>query len=198
MSQYMRYSLYDEDTFRFDDRRTSKPKTLFRILGDLSGKVLIFVSLVRELTYLIPAYVTDHLGVRQKDTSFAEISGLLSNHRFAYYHGQMGDLEKTFNMDLIRSGNADRIFCTSSLLTGIDIPNVNNLVVYESVLYTPEKKVINIFEYIKLEGRVGRSGGESSIHVFNFTNDRTLADYGKNTFWEDFDRRCVGLLPAAT
>jgi superfamily II DNA/RNA helicase len=41
----------------------------------------------------------------------------------------MGDSEKSFNMELIRNGDINHIFCTSSILTGIDMPNISNIVV---------------------------------------------------------------------
>jgi late competence protein required for DNA uptake (superfamily II DNA/RNA helicase) len=195
MALNRKYFYYDKKSFQIVQKHEEKPRTLFRILDSLDGKVLIFVSLVKELTRLIHSYVNIHLNIKQSDTTFDRITDTMVKHRFTYYHGQMDDQEKSFNMELIRSGNINHIFCTSSLLTGIDIPNINNLVVYESVLYTPHKRVINVFEYIQLVGRVGRSGQSSSIHIIDFECNGILADYGSDKYWEDFDGTSNGLLP---
>ncbi len=80
----------------------------------------------------------------------AEIDALVEDARVNYAHGQMseGQLEGII-FDFLE-GNFDVLVSTTIIETGIDIPNVNTLIVYDG-------DKMGLSQLYQLRGRVGRS-----------------------------------------
>ena len=79
-----------------------------------------------------------------------EIQALVPEARIIYAHGRMekNDLENKM-IDFVQ-GKADILVCTTIIETGIDIPNVNTLIILEADHF-------GLSQLYQLRGRVGRS-----------------------------------------
>jgi superfamily II DNA/RNA helicase len=179
MGMNRKYILIDRNTFSLGNTDTKyiQSRSLFKILEETPSqeRVLIFVSKVTDLRKLIQSYVNIYLKIKTRDLPFKTLKGLMEMYRFCFHQGKMTEEEKGFSMKYIRGGEVRHLFCTASLLTGIDIPDFNILVVYEATVYTPKERILNYFEYIQLVGRVGRHSKEgSTIYVVNMTNSNIL------------------------
>ena len=80
----------------------------------------------------------------------AEINKLVPEARIIYTHGQMEKNEIENKMYDFINHNADILVCTTIIETGIDIPNVNTLIVLEADHF-------GLSQLYQIRGRVGRS-----------------------------------------
>ena len=79
-----------------------------------------------------------------------EINKLVPEARIIYTHGQMDKNEIENKMYDFINHNADILVCTTIIETGIDIPNVNTLIVLEADHF-------GLSQLYQIRGRVGRS-----------------------------------------
>ena len=79
-----------------------------------------------------------------------EIQGLVPEAKILYAHGQMERQEIENRMIDFTSHKADIMVCTTIIETGIDIPNVNTLIILEADHF-------GLSQLYQIRGRVGRS-----------------------------------------
>lgn len=96
------------------------------------------------------------------------ISDLVPDARVAVGHGQMSEteLEKTI-LDFL-DGEFDVLVSTSIIETGVDIPNVNTLIVHDA-------DKMGLSQLYQLRGRVGRSN-RIAYAYFTYQRDKVLTE----------------------
>lgn len=97
-----------------------------------------------------------------------QIKMLIPEARVAYAHGQMteGELENVM-LDFL-DGNYDVLVSTTIIETGVDIPNVNTLIVYDA-------DKMGLSQLYQLRGRVGRSNRVAYAY-FTYQRDKVLTE----------------------
>jgi transcription-repair coupling factor (superfamily II helicase) len=97
-----------------------------------------------------------------------QIKALVPDARVAVGHGQMSEqeLEKTI-LDFL-DGESDVLVSTSIIETGVDIPNVNTLIVHDS-------DKMGLSQLYQLRGRVGRSN-RIAFAYFTYQRDKVLTE----------------------
>ncbi len=97
-----------------------------------------------------------------------QISELVPDARVAVAHGQMGEqeLERTI-LDFL-DGEFDVLVSTSIIETGVDIPNVNTLIVQDA-------DRMGLSQLYQLRGRVGRSNRVAYAYL-TYQRDKTLTE----------------------
>jgi transcription-repair coupling factor (superfamily II helicase) len=97
-----------------------------------------------------------------------QISTLVPDARVAVAHGQMSEqeLEKTI-LDFL-DGEFDVLVSTSIIETGVDIPNVNTLIVHDA-------DKMGLSQLYQLRGRVGRSN-RIAYAYFTYQRDKVLTE----------------------
>ncbi|MGP4073775.1 transcription-repair coupling factor [Piscibacillus sp. B03] len=98
----------------------------------------------------------------------AEIDALVEDARVNYAHGQMneGQLEGVI-FDFLE-GNFDVLVSTTIIETGIDIPNVNTLIIYDA-------DKMGLSQLYQLRGRVGRSN-RLAYAYFTYQQNKVLTE----------------------
>ncbi len=106
--------------------------------------------------------------VADLDRVAAWLQGLVPEARIAIAHGQMreDDLEQVM-MDFIE-GLYDILVCTTIIENGLDIPNVNTLIVKDA-------QNLGLAQLYQLRGRVGRSN-RLAYAYFTFRRDQVLSE----------------------
>lgn len=96
------------------------------------------------------------------------IAALVPGARVAVGHGQMSEqeLEKTI-LDFL-DGESDVLVSTSIIETGVDIPNVNTLIVHDA-------DKMGLSQLYQLRGRVGRSN-RIAYAYFTYQKDKVLTE----------------------
>ncbi|GAA4722301.1 transcription-repair coupling factor [Brevibacillus fulvus] len=96
------------------------------------------------------------------------ISTLVPDARVAVAHGQMneGELESVI-LDFL-DGNYDVLVSTTIIETGVDIPNVNTLIIYNA-------DKMGLSQLYQLRGRVGRSN-RIAYAYFTYQRDKVLSE----------------------
>ena len=106
--------------------------------------------------------------VQTIDSMAQKLKSLVPDARIAIAHGQMkeDDLEQT--MVSFFQGDYDVLLCTTIIETGMDIPNVNTLIVYDS-------DKMGLSQLYQLRGRVGRSN-RLGYSYFTYKKDKVLTE----------------------
>lgn len=97
-----------------------------------------------------------------------EISMLVDDARVAVAHGQMNESELENIMFGFLEGEFDVLVSTTIIETGVDIPNVNTLIVYDA-------DHMGLSQLYQLRGRVGRSNRVAYAH-FTYQRDKVLTE----------------------
>jgi len=97
-----------------------------------------------------------------------ELRELIPEAKFAVAHGQMGErqLEQVM-LDFIDK-KQDVLVCTTIIETGLDIPNVNTIIVYNA-------DKMGLSQLYQLRGRVGRSD-RIAYGYFTYEKDKVLTE----------------------
>lgn len=100
-----------------------------------------------------------------------DIGRLVPKARVLVAHGQMreNDLEEVM-MNFVE-GNADVLVCTTIVESGLDIPNVNTLIVDQADHF-------GLSQLYQLRGRVGRSDKQAFAY-FTYRKDKILSEVAK-------------------
>lgn len=98
----------------------------------------------------------------------ARLSVLLPDARIAIGHGQMSEHELENVMIDFHNGEYDILLCTTIIETGLDIPNVNTLIVYDA-------DRMGLSQLYQLRGRVGRSN-RLAYAYFTYKKDKVLQE----------------------
>ncbi len=98
----------------------------------------------------------------------ASVSRLVPEANIAFAHGQMGEraLERIM-VDFV-NGDIDVLVSTTIIETGLDIPNVNTIIIHDSDRF-------GLAQLYQLRGRVGRSGRTAYAFLF-YRRDKLLRE----------------------
>lgn len=97
-----------------------------------------------------------------------DISMLVENARIGVAHGQMNESELENVMLSFLEGEFDVLVSTTIIETGVDIPNVNTLIVYNA-------DQMGLSQLYQLRGRVGRSN-RIAYAYFTYNKDKVLTE----------------------
>lgn len=97
-----------------------------------------------------------------------EISMLVPDARVTYAHGKMTENELESVMLGFLSGEFDVLVSTTIIETGVDIPNVNTLIVHDA-------DKMGLSQLYQLRGRVGRSSRVAYAY-FTYRKDKVLTE----------------------
>ncbi len=97
-----------------------------------------------------------------------EIARLVPDARVTYAHGQMSENELEAVMLAFLDGEYDVLVSTTIIETGVDIPNVNTLIVYDA-------DKMGLSQLYQLRGRVGRSN-RIAYAYFTYRKDKILTE----------------------
>ncbi len=97
-----------------------------------------------------------------------EISMLVPEARVAYAHGQMSENELEAVILGFLDGEFDVLVTTTIIETGVDIPNVNTLIVFDA-------DRMGLSQLYQLRGRVGRSNRVAYAY-FTYRKDKVLTE----------------------
>ncbi|RFU66915.1 transcription-repair coupling factor [Peribacillus saganii] len=97
-----------------------------------------------------------------------EISMLVPDARVTYAHGQMSEQELESVMLEFLEGESDVLVSTTIIETGVDIPNVNTLIVHDA-------DKMGLSQLYQLRGRVGRSNRVAYAY-FTYRKDKVLTE----------------------
>ncbi len=138
-------------------------KTYVMEYSDLIAREVILKELARGGQVY---FVYNH--VREMDIFAARLKELVPSARIASAHGQMneGALEKT--MLAFFSGEYDVLLCSTIVESGLDIPNVNTIIVYDA-------DHLGLAQLYQLRGRVGRSNKLGYAYL-TFRRNKVLSE----------------------
>ncbi|MCD8356196.1 MAG: transcription-repair coupling factor [Clostridia bacterium] len=109
-----------------------------------------------------------HNVVDSIDVCAARLKKLLPDAEIAIAHGKMSQRELARIMTRMSDGDIDILVCTTIIETGIDIPNVNTLIIEDA-------DKMGLSQLHQLRGRVGRSARHAFAY-FTFHRGKTLSD----------------------
>ena len=128
---------------------------------------LITEAIGRELHRQGQVYFV-HNRVRTIQKAAERVRGLIPEARIAIGHGQMSEDELATVMVDFESGKFDVLVCTTIIESGLDIPNVNTILVERSDRF-------GLAQLYQLRGRVGRSGRRAYAY-FLYDAGRSLTE----------------------
>ncbi|WP_246946035.1 transcription-repair coupling factor [Bacillus pinisoli] len=97
-----------------------------------------------------------------------ELSMLVPDAKVIYAHGKMNENELESVMLSFLEGEADVLVSTTIIETGVDIPNVNTLIVHDA-------DKMGLSQLYQLRGRVGRSN-RIAYAYFTYKRDKVLTE----------------------
>ncbi|MFV8829734.1 transcription-repair coupling factor [Alkalihalobacterium sp. APHAB7] len=97
-----------------------------------------------------------------------QISMLVPDARVSFAHGQMNERELESIMIDFLEGNSDVLVTTTIIETGVDIPNVNTLIIYDA-------DKMGLSQLYQIRGRVGRSNRVAYAY-FTYQRDKVLTE----------------------
>ncbi|MCL1883624.1 MAG: transcription-repair coupling factor [Defluviitaleaceae bacterium] len=109
-----------------------------------------------------------HNRVRNIAEEAARISALVPMARIAFAHGQMSETELENIMHDFVEGELDVLVCTTIIETGLDIPNVNTIIIQNA-------DFMGLSQLYQLRGRVGRSSRLAYAYLM-YRRDKVLRE----------------------
>ncbi|WP_243292604.1 transcription-repair coupling factor [Bacillus sp. FJAT-47783] len=106
--------------------------------------------------------------VEDIDRKAEEISMLVPDAKVTYAHGKMTENELESVMLNFLEGQSDVLVSTTIIETGVDIPNVNTLIVHDA-------DRMGLSQLYQLRGRVGRSNRVAYAY-FTYRKDKVLSE----------------------
>lgn len=103
----------------------------------------------------------------------------------AYHFGNMPQLIRNLIEDLYRDGHLNYIFCTSTLLEGVNMPTRNLFILDDK----KAKKVLKPIDFWNLAGRAGRLAKELQGNVFCVKHEKS--SWKKPSFFKEKDIQLV-------
>ena len=96
------------------------------------------------------------------------LKNLVPECKVTIVHGQMTERQLEKEMIAFMNGDYDILLCTTIIETGIDIPNVNTMIVYDA-------DKMGLSQLYQLRGRVGRSN-KIAYSYFVYKKDKILTE----------------------
>ena len=106
--------------------------------------------------------------VQSIDAFARKLSELIPTAKLTVAHGQMSETALEDAVLSFANGNSDVLVCTTIIENGIDIPNVNTLVVMDA-------DKLGLSQLYQLRGRVGRSN-RLAYAYFTYRHDKVLSE----------------------
>lgn len=128
---------------------------------------LIRDAIIREISRGGQVYFVYNRVENISDIS-AFVSKLVPEARVGIAHGQMTERELENVMADFMNKELDILVCTTIIETGIDIPNVNTMIIYDA-------DKMGLSQLYQLRGRVGRSN-RIAYAYFTYTKDKVLTE----------------------
>ncbi|HLH25689.1 MAG TPA: transcription-repair coupling factor [Chloroflexota bacterium] len=128
---------------------------------------LVRDAILRELERGGQVYFV-HNRVRTISAMANQLARLVPEARIAVGHGQMAEDELERVMLAFAEGEYDVLVCSTIIESGLDIPNVNTLIVHQAQRF-------GLAQLYQLRGRVGR-GANRAYAYFLYTRDGALTE----------------------
>ena len=109
-----------------------------------------------------------HNRVETIQRTAARLSQMLEGVSVAYAHGKMSEDQLSDVMEQVSSGEVQVLVCTTIIETGIDIPNVNTLIIEDA-------DRLGLAQLHQIRGRVGRSSRHAFAY-FTFRRGKVLSE----------------------
>ena len=109
-----------------------------------------------------------HNRVENIEQTALRISGMLEGAAVGVAHGKMSEEQLGSVMDDMVEGRIQILVCTTIIETGIDIPNVNTLIIEDA-------DRLGLSQLHQLRGRVGRSSRRASAYL-TYKKDKVLTE----------------------
>lgn len=127
---------------------------------------VIAQALSRELKRGGQAYFV-HNRIDTISTVTAQLKELLPNARIVFAHGQMSHEQISEIWERLTDGEIDILVSTTIIETGIDVPNVNTIIIDNADHF-------GLSQLYQLKGRVGRSNRRAYAYMM-FNNDKSIS-----------------------
>jgi transcription-repair coupling factor (superfamily II helicase) len=127
----------------------------------------IIQAIVRELRRGGQVYYI-HNRVESITSCAARLKEYLPEARIAVAHGQMSEEEMSDIWEQLVEHEIDILVCTTIIETGVDVPNVNTLIIEDSDRF-------GLSQLYQLRGRVGRSNRRGYTY-FTYKRDKILTE----------------------
>ncbi|WP_078556487.1 transcription-repair coupling factor [Bacillus alkalicellulosilyticus] len=128
---------------------------------------LVKEAIERELTRGGQVYVL-YNRVETISQMAEQINSLIPDSRVSFAHGQMNERELESIMLDFLEGNSDVLVTTTIIETGVDIPNVNTLIICDA-------DRMGLSQLYQIRGRVGRSNRVAYAY-FTYQKDKVLTE----------------------
>ena len=109
-----------------------------------------------------------HNRVEDIDRCASRLKAMLENVTVGVAHGKMDKNMLSSVMESVSSGETQVLVCTTIIETGIDIPNVNTLIIEDA-------DKLGLAQLHQIRGRVGRSTRRASAYL-TFRRDKVLTE----------------------
>jgi len=109
-----------------------------------------------------------HNRIDNIERTAARILNMLPEVSVDVAHGRMNEKELSAVMDKVAQGETQVLVCTTIIETGIDIPNVNTLVIEDA-------DKMGLAQLHQIRGRVGRSSRRASAYL-TYRKDKVLTE----------------------
>lgn len=124
-------------------------------------------AILREMSRGGQVYIV-YNRVESIDKFTYKMQQLVPEARFTVGHGQMAERQlENVMLDFI-DGESDCLVCTTIIETGLDIPNVNTMIIYNA-------DKMGLSQLYQLRGRVGRSN-RIAYGYFTYEKDKVLTE----------------------
>ena len=127
----------------------------------------IVQAIVRELRRGGQVYYI-HNRVETIQSCVARLQEFLPEARIAYAHGQMSEDDMSDIWEQLVEHEIDILVCTTIIETGVDVPNVNTLIIEDADRF-------GLSQLYQLRGRVGRSN-RRGYAFFTYKRDKVLTE----------------------
>ena len=131
------------------------------------NQAVILQAIARELKRGGQVYYI-HNRVETIQSCASKLSQLLPDAKIAFAHGQMPEEQMSDIWRQLVEHEIDILVCTTIIETGVDVPNVNTLIIEDSDRF-------GLSQLYQLRGRVGRSNRRGYAY-FTFKKDKVLTE----------------------
>ncbi len=109
-----------------------------------------------------------HNRIDNIERTAARIQTMLEDVSVDVAHGRMNEKELSSVMDKVSQGNTQVLVCTTIIETGIDIPNVNTIIIEDA-------DKMGLAQLHQIRGRVGRSSRRACAYL-TYRKDKVLTE----------------------
>jgi transcription-repair coupling factor (superfamily II helicase) len=144
---------------------------------------IIREAIDRELERGGQAYFV-HNRVHNIERIVSRLRALVPEAEFCVGHGQMPEEQLERAMLEFSAGDHDVLVCTTIIESGLDIPNVNTIIINNADTF-------GLAQLYQLRGRVGRSANRAYAYLL-FDKDRTLSEHAQKRLEAIFEASELG------